>query len=57
MPLNLIVTGDDCGEGDLSKSYGRHLFNWGIDFEKDAHTGDASCYKKQHTRSTNAASP
>jgi len=35
MPLNLIVTGDDCGEGDLSKSYGSHLFNWGIGSEKD----------------------
>ena len=39
MPLNLILTGDDCVEGDLSKSYGRHLFNWGTDSGIGDHGG------------------
>jgi len=37
MPLDLIVTGDDCVGGDLSKSYGNHVFNWGSDSEKAGH--------------------
>jgi len=36
MPFYLILTGHDCVEGDLSKSYGKRLFNWGTDSGKDA---------------------
>ena len=43
MPLYLILTGYDCVEGDLRKSYGRHLFNWGIDFEKDDRGACGAC--------------
>ena len=50
MPLNLIVPGDDCVEGDLSKPYGRHLFNWGSDSEKAARGACASCYEIPHIR-------
>jgi len=35
MPFYLILTGRDCVEVGFSKSYGRHLFNWGIGSEKD----------------------
>ena len=44
--LNLIVTGDDCGEGDLSRSYGRHLFNWGSDSGKDGHARGGGGYSE-----------
>ena len=50
MPLSLIVTGDDCVEGDLSKPYGRHLFNWGSDSGKDGHACGGGGYSKSHSR-------
>ena len=39
MDLYLILTGHDCVEGDLSASYGKHLFNWG----NDSGIGDHAC--------------
>jgi len=34
MRLHLILTDHGCVESDLSKFYGKHLFNWGIGSEK-----------------------
>ncbi|GAH94275.1 unnamed protein product [marine sediment metagenome] len=43
MRLYLILTDHDCVQSNLSRFYGKHLFNWGTDFEKgarDAYGGD-----------------
>ena len=40
MPFYLILTGNDCVEVDLSKSYYKDLFNWGICSGRDVR---ASC--------------